>query len=371
MRLEARERSLHAARARRLRDRGVVERYAGAGLERRAEVGDLATSRRRLAVQRSDRGLQDVRAAAVEGDRAVDQPAAVSELIVVPQRAVLILEQDELAVDEPGVAARVVDDHQREQAMDLGLVGHQLAEQPAEADRFGCEVDPARVPLVEDQVDDSQHRGQPVGEEMVGGTRIGIPEALIFALARVRRRFIVSGEVRNARAISSVLQTPDRAQRERDLRLGRQGRVSAAEDQLQPLVLDHEVLKLVHVILNRFWDLTGGGSSGPACAPVGSGRCAVARGDGQPRSGVGRRPRARPALSGDRERFLAGVLGELKVAEDADQVSEHRAPLIAKDLLDQRDRSTIGRTSTDPPSRADGIRAANANAASRSATSIR
>jgi hypothetical protein len=43
---------------------------------------------------------------------------------------------------------------------------------------------------------------------------------------------------------------------------------------------------------------------------------------------------ARPALRRDRERLLGGLLGEIEVAEEADQGSEDAAPLIAEDLVE-------------------------------------
>ena len=80
---------------------------------------------------------------------------------------------------------------------------------------------------------------------------------------------------------------------------------------------------------------------------------------------------ARPALGGDRERLLGGLLGELEVAEEADQGREHAAPLVAEGLLEDRYHSTIGRTSTAPPMRAAGTREASSIAASRSSASKR
>ena len=47
-------------------------------------------------------------------------------------------------------------------------------------------------------------------------------------------------------------------------------------------------------------------------------------------------PVARPALGGDRERLLGGLLGELEVAEEADQGGEDATPLVAEDLLEGR-----------------------------------
>ena len=62
---------------------------------------------------------------------------------------------------------------------------------------------------------------------------------------------------------------------------------------------------------------------------------AVAPGGHQPGHRVLRRPLARPPLGGDRERLLGGLLGEVDVAEEADQGREDPAPLALEDLLDQ------------------------------------
>jgi hypothetical protein len=48
------------------------------------------------------------------------------------------------------------------------------------------------------------------------------------------------------------------------------------------------------------------------------------------------RPVARPALGGERERLLGGFLGEVEVAEEADQGGEDSAPLVAEDLVEDR-----------------------------------
>jgi hypothetical protein len=41
----------------------------------------------------------------------------------------------------------------------------------------------------------------------------------------------------------------------------------------------------------------------------------------------------RPALCGERERLLGGFLGEVEVAEEADQGCEDSSPLLPEDLL--------------------------------------
>ena len=87
---------------------------------------------------------------------------------------------------------------------------------------------------------------------------------------------------------------------------------------------------------------------------------------------VGRHAVAWPALRRDRECLLRRLLREIEVAELSDERREDAAPLIAEDLVDQRAyRSTTGRTSTAPPMRAAGTRAARAVAASRLSASSR
>ena len=128
--------------------------------------------------------------------------------------------------------------------------------------------------------------------------------------------------------------------------------MAAGEDQLEPLVGDR---RLVHLVLRRLRHVEQAGlrrerplAPDPVDRPV-------AGGGHQPGARVLGDAVARPALGRDRERLLGGLLGEVEVAEEADQVREDAPPLVAEDLLEDRYHSTIGRTSTAPPSRAAGI----------------
>jgi hypothetical protein len=53
---------------------------------------------------------------------------------------------------------------------------------------------------------------------------------------------------------------------------------------------------------------------------------------------LGGLPTRGPALGRDRERLLNGIFGEIEVTKEADQAGEDAAPLVAKDLLEQRSR---------------------------------
>ena len=128
-------------------------------------------------------------------------------------------------------------------------------------------------------------------------------------------------------------QAAERPQRQRDLAVEGERRMAAGEEQLEPLVgnggLIHLVLRgLRHIEQAR---LLGEGAVSPD--PVDG---PVARGRHQPGPRVVRCPVARPALRRDRERLLSGLLGELEAAEEADQVGEDAAPLVAEDLLEDR-----------------------------------
>ncbi len=126
---------------------------------------------------------------------------------------------------------------------------------------------------------------------------------------------------------------PERTQGQRDLRLGTERRMAAGEDQLQPLVREGRLVRLVLHDPGRLEQPRLLGERPFAAQPVDR---PVARRDRQPRARVGRYAVARPALGCDRERLLRGFLGEVEIAEEADQVGEDAAPLVAEDLLEQR-----------------------------------
>ena len=129
-------------------------------------------------------------------------------------------------------------------------------------------------------------------------------------------------------------QAAERAQRQRHLRLERQRRMAAGEDQLQPLVGDRRRRPSRPPPPRA----PRAGASWPASVRSRRSR-SIARLRAVVTShapGLRRRAVARPALGGDRERLLRGLLGEVEVAEEADQGGQHAAPLVAEDLLDQR-----------------------------------
>jgi hypothetical protein len=108
--------------------------------------------------------------------------------------------------------------------------------------------------------------------------------------------------------------------------------MAAGEDELEPLV--GEDRRIVHGVLHRFGHLEQAGLGGQRAVAADPVDRPVAGRRDQPRGRVGRRAVAGPALRGDRERLLRGFLGEVEVAEEADEGSEDAAPLLAEGLLE-------------------------------------
>jgi hypothetical protein len=260
----------------------------------------------------------------------------------------------------------VVQEHQCQQAMDLGLVGHQLRQRAPEPDRLRRQVAAAAPALVEDQVHDGQSGGEPVREQM--RRRHAERDAGRLDLALGPHEPLRHRRLRNEEGARDLRrgQAAERAQRERHLGIRGQRRVAAGEDELEALVGEG---RLVHRVLHGLRNVELARLLGQhALAPQAVDRPVARRGD-QPRPRVGRRTVARPALRGRGERVLRGLLGEVEVAEEADQRGQDATPLVAEDVVELGHHSWVGRISTAPPSRAAGMRAASAIAASRSSAS--
>ena len=98
----------------------------------------------------------------------------------VPLAPVLLGERHDPSVRSgAAAAARVVQQHQCEQPVDLGVV-HRRRQLPGQSDRLGREVDVARVALVEDEVQHPHHRAHVAGTIETGPTdrALGAADAL-------------------------------------------------------------------------------------------------------------------------------------------------------------------------------------------------
>jgi len=88
-----------------------------------------------------------------------------------------LIERDQFAAPVgAGGASRVGQQHQRQQAADLGLLGQRQPRDPGQPDRLGGELGTGqlgplarRVALVEDQVEDAERGAQPLRPVLGGG----------------------------------------------------------------------------------------------------------------------------------------------------------------------------------------------------------
>jgi hypothetical protein len=109
--------------------------------------------------------------------------------------------------------------------------------------------------------------------------------------------------------------------------------VAAGEDELKALVGDRRV---VHAVLHGLRDLEQPGLLRERAVATDAVDRPVARGRDEPRARVVGLAVPRPPLGGRRERVLDGFLGELEVAEKADQGREDSSPFVAEDLVEDR-----------------------------------
>jgi hypothetical protein len=124
-------------------------------------------------------------------------------------------------------------------------------------------------------------------------------------------------------------ESTESSQRERDLGVELQRGMATGEDELQPLVGNRRLVQFVLPSLRRVEQAE---LFLQRAIPAVTVDRTVAGGRHQPGTRVGRRPLAGPALGGDRERLLGGLLGKVEVAEEADQGRENAAPFLAEDL---------------------------------------
>ena len=238
---------------------GLADRDRAVELDHRrvGQPGELAVQRRDLRPVARLVTWSDAIAActtygtvATESQRAVEQRSPFLNLRCVPQRTVLVGQQHQVAVAEPGVPAGVVKQHQRQQPVRLGLVRHQPGQRSPEPERLGREVATGgrgRIALVEDQVDDREHGRQSVRQQVGGRHAEGDSGGLDLPLGpdeALRHRRLAdqerAGDLRGC-------QSPERPQRQRDLRIGRECGMAAGEEELQPLVREYG--RLVHGVL--------------------------------------------------------------------------------------------------------------------------
>jgi hypothetical protein len=305
-----------------------------------------------------DRRLQLVRAGTAERQAAAHERPALLQERGIPARAVLLGERDEVAGRSRARGpSRVREQHEGEEAEDLGLARQEAVEHAPEADGLRAEVradEPGpgrgRVALVEDEVDHGEHRAQARRE--VARVRHPVRDPGVADLALRARQALAHrrlGHAERARDVGRP-EPAEQPQRERHLRRRAEGRVAAGEDQPQPLVADHAgVLRLVAGVQE-----CGLGVLVPPGRLAAQDVDRPAAGGGDDPSRRARRDAvARPAADGLRPCLLEGVLGDVEIAEDADEDGDRAAVLGGEDPGDlvrpAHPASLNGRTSMGSP----------------------
>ena len=304
----------------------------------------------------------------------------------------------------PGGAPGVGDQQQREQPPHLTLVGHQLAQHAGQVQRPVHEVHPEqrrsrrrRVPEGEQQVDHAEDRVQPGGQLRRAGHPVGDPgggDLLLRPGQAGGHRGLGHQEGPGDVAGRDAAHQP---QGEGHLRLPGQCRVTAHEDQPQPVVRNGVLRLVCEFVVHRGllhrrrparWLLGWHQQRQPRAQcpipPQGVDRPAPGR-RGQPAGRVARDPVAGPGDQRRGVRLLDALLGQVEVAGDAHRRGEHLGPPVTVRVGDRRldlrrsghhlaggvtDPPMTGRTSTPPPCRTAGFRPAISRAVSRSGASI-
>jgi hypothetical protein len=240
-----------------------------------------------------------------------------------------------------------VQEHHRQQAVHLGVVRQQLGERASQPDGLGRELVATAVTLVEDQVNDGKNGVETLAEQVSRWHAKRDPRC--FDLALGPHQPLRHRALRDEESPGDLVggKPAEGAQRERDLRLDRERRVTAGEDELQALVRKRRGVHR-HLSLIARGEQAHLGREGPVAADAVGGPV-PGRGH-QPGARVAGQPVARPPVGGHRERVLGGFLGEVEVAEEADQSGQDAAPFLAEDLFERRYQYTSeGRISTAPP----------------------
>ena len=281
-------------------------------------------------MDRGDGRLERVGPEAARRQRPLHQGAPLRNQLTVPERAVLVAQQDELSRRRGARGApRFVQQHQREQSQRLGL-RQQVDEQTSQADRLAREVGPRQraprrrgIPLVEHEVDHVQHRVEPPRQiaphrHLIGNARV--PNLCLGAHDALGHRGRTS-----EKGAGDLLgrEAADLAQGQRDLRVRRQSRMAAGEDQPQPIVLDTLPVPCGGVACRNV--KSAGDLLERRVEPGAPAHCVdglEAAGRHEPCPGIGGYAITRPPLYCCGKGIVQRFFGEVEVAEQADQGGE-------------------------------------------------
>ena len=333
-------------------------------------------------MQAGDRGLHLVGARPSASKHRFDQGRSLGDRRAVPQRAVLVGQQDDLTV---GIGAcspsGVRGQRQRQQSDAFRLVWHQFDQHPAsrmassaKSRRASSSPTGAWWPAVKTAYTVANTGRSRSGSSCSSGTRYGMWALAILALARLIR--LADRGLGNQKDTGDVDcgQPTDRSQRQCNLRLGRQCRVATGEQQPQPIVAIVGVVVVHRRALAQepkcFLFLRCSSCFAPQAVEG-----LVASNGGQPGTRLVGNAVTSPRVGGGDDRIVQRVLRPVDVTRQTNEGGQNLATLDANDLVERIDqlcspKSMTGRTST-LPYQAPGICAAQLMASSRSLQSSR
>ncbi len=197
-----------------------------------------------VAVHGVDRRLDLVWAGLVTAQASLDDGLPFGDQDRIPPAAVLIGQQHQRTLGGGASGPpRLDQQHQRQQTHDLGLIGHEPGQQPSQPDGLRAQVLPGqllpragRVSLVEHEVDHGQHRAQP--DRQVGLLRHPVRDAGVADLVLGAHQPLGHRRLGHQERPGDLGggQPAQQTQRQGHLRGGGQRRVTAGEDQPQPVV---------------------------------------------------------------------------------------------------------------------------------------
>ena len=197
--------------------------------------------------------------------------------------------------------------HEGQQSVRLGLVGHQLGQRLPEAQRLRGEVVAAGPAFVEDQIDHGQNRREPVGQQVIG--RDAERDAGFLDLSLGAHQALGHGGLGDEEGAGDVggREAAERAQGQGYLGVEVKCRMAAGENQLESLIWKGGLL---HWVLRhgRCLEQTGLLRQGAVAADAIDG--AAPGGGYEPGRGARRGAFPWPALGSAGKRLLRCFLGE-------------------------------------------------------------
>ena len=237
-------------------------------------------------------------------------------------------------------AAGLDEEHQRQQPGHLTVVRHEGTDQASEPDRLGGQVVTygigvgagRQVALVEDEEEDGEYAGDACREILRG--RHPVRDASRLDLGLRAGDPLLHGGLLHQEGAGDLGhgQAGDHAQRQRHAGLHRERRVTASEDQPEPLVVDSAGRLGRVVVVQQLSLLVLVVALVLAPDPVDS---LAVGGGSQPGAGVGGYAVGRPPLDGGRERLGRRLLGDVEVTETPGQGGDHPRPLLVVGLGDR------------------------------------